>query len=363
MAQPQRDLTRTVLAALFIGGMLFASFTILSPFLPAVVWAATVVIASWPIMLHVEALFGHRRRPAVAVMTIALVVVFVVPFWFAIGTIVSHSGQIAGWAETIASFKVPLAPDWLAHLPLIGDRAAQTWNEAADSGLHDLAPRLTPYAGRVTNWFVAEVGNLGLLLVQVLLTVIIAGIMFQNGERAADLAVRFGGRLAGARGEAAVFLAGRAIRGVALAVVVTAVVQSLISGLAMGLAGVPFASILTALTFMMCVAQLGPSLVLVPVVIWMYATGQTAWASFMLVATIVVLGLDNVLRPILIRKGADVPILLILAGVIGGLLAYGLVGIFLGPTVLAVGYTLLQAWTDEDAEEAINAPPALPPAS
>jgi predicted PurR-regulated permease PerM len=202
----------------------------------------------------------------------------------------------------------------------------------------------------VTSWFAAEVGSLGLVLLQFLLTVVLAGIMYTHGEESADLVTRFGRRLAGDRGVAAVMLAGQAIRGVALAVVVTAVVQCLIAGVALGIAGVPLASVLTAVMFMLCVAQIGPTPVLVPATIWLYATGKTGWGTFLLVATVVVISLDNLLRPVLIKKGADLPILLILAGVIGGLLAFGLVGIFLGPAVLAVSYTLLQNWiVDEEA--------------
>jgi hypothetical protein len=134
---------------------------------------------------------------------------------------------------------------------------------------------------------------------------------------------------------------------VALGVGVTALVQSLLGGLGLAIAGVPFAPILTALMFMLCLAQLGPALVLVPAVVWLYWSDSTGWGTFLLVWTIFVGTMDNFLRPILIRKGADLPMLLILAGVIGGMLAFGLVGIFVGPVVLAVAYTLFDAWINE----------------
>jgi len=184
--------------------------------------------------------------------------------------------------------------------------------------------------------------------VQFLLTVIIAAIMYVGGERAAAAARRFGFRLAGERGEQSVQLAGQAIRSVALGVVVTAVAQSVLGGVGIALAGVPFAAVLTAIMFMLCIAQLGPLPVLVPVVIWLYWSGESGWGTFVLVWTIVVGSLDSILRPILIRKGAHLPLVLLLAGVIGGLIAFGLVGIFLGPVVLAVGYTLLQSWMAEE---------------
>jgi predicted PurR-regulated permease PerM len=125
---------------------------------------------------------------------------------------------------------------------------------------------------------------------------------------------------------------------------VTAIVQSVLSGISLAIAGVPFASLLSALILMLCIAQLGPSLVLFPAVGWMFWTGDTVWASFMLVCSVIIVALDNVLRPMLIKKGADLPLLLIFAGVIGGMLSFGLIGIFVGPVVLAVTYTLLEDW-------------------
>jgi predicted PurR-regulated permease PerM len=115
---------------------------------------------------------------------------------------------------------------------------------------------------------------------------------------------------------------------------------------------VPFAPILTAVMFMLCIAQLGPILVLAPAVIWLYWSGDSGWGTFLLVWTLLVGSLDNFLRPILIRKGADLPLLLILAGVIGGLIGFGLVGIFVGPVVLAVAYTLLESWLKDDRVKA-----------
>ena len=149
----------------------------------------------------------------------------------------------------------------------------------------------------------------------------------------------------------AVILAGQAIRGVALGVVVTAFIQSSIGAAALFITDVPYASILSALLFMLCIAQLGPALVLIPAVICMYSNGSTAAATLLLVLSVIAIGIDNVLRPILIRRGVDLPLLLILSGVIGGLMAFGLIGLFLGPTLLAVGYTLLNAWVAEVQEE------------
>ena len=347
-----RDITRTALAVLFIGVLIAFSFWILRPFLGAAVWATMIVVATWPVMLAIQARMWRKRALAVTVMTVALLLVLVVPFSLAIGTIVSNADRVAEWAKSLATFKVPPPPEWVGKLPLVGSKTVQAWEQVAAAGIEDLAAKAAPYAGSVTKWFVAEVGSFGLVFVQFLLTVVLAAIMYAKGESAAAAVRRFGRRLAGPRGESSVHLAGQAIRGVALGVVVTALAQSVVGGIGLAVAGIPFAAILTAVMFMLAIAQLGPILVLAPAVIWLYWSGSTGWGTFLLVWTVVVGTMDNFLRPILIKKGANLPLLLIFAGVVGGLTAFGLVGIFVGPVVLAVSYTLLEAWVNEEHDPA-----------
>jgi predicted PurR-regulated permease PerM len=195
------------------------------------------------------------------------------------------------------------------------------------------------------------VGGFGLVSVQFLLTIVISAIMYATGEDAARWVRRFGRRLAGDRGDNVVRLAGQAIRGVALGVVVTALVQSLLGGIGLAIAGVPFAAVLTAVMFMLALAQIGAVPVLVCALAWLWWKDATAWFVALLVWTLIVGSLDNVLRPILIKKGADLPLLLIFAGVIGGLFAFGLLGLFVGPVILAVTYMLLDAWVAEAPDE------------
>jgi predicted PurR-regulated permease PerM len=340
----QRDLAQITLGVLFIGGLIAATFWILRPFLPAVIWATMVVVATWPVMRKIEARLGGRRSLAVAVMTLCLLLVLIVPLSLAIATLVDNADHILGWSKLLAETRVPPPPDWIASLPVVGSKLQHFWQQFVAEGLQEFAARLAPYGKDIVGWFAAEIGSFGLVLFQFLLTVIIAAILYAGGEPAANWIKRFGVRLAGARGEDAVILASQAIRGVALGVVVTAVVQSVLGGIGLAIAGVPMAAVLTALMFMLCIAQIGPVLVLVPAVIWLYWSGDTGWGSFLLVWTLVVVSLDNVLRPYLIKKGADLPLLLIFAGVIGGLVTLGLVGIFIGPVVLAVAFTLIDAW-------------------
>lgn len=355
-----RDLTRTTLAVLFLGSLIGASFWVLRPFLGPAIWAAMIVVATWPLMQRLQRLLGGRRGLAVTLMSLLLLLLFVVPLVVAIGTLASNADQLVAWAKFAAAYEIPeKAPAWLAGLPLVGGLLSTLWEQAAAAGVRALAsqllPKITPYAGDLTRWFVAEVGSLGLLVLQFLLTVAIAALMYAQGESASGLVRRFAQRLAGERGGEAVQLAADAVRGVALGVGVTALVQSLLGGAALALAGVPAAGLLTALMFMLCIAQVGPAPVLVPAAIWMFYDGNTGWGLFVAITAVVAMTLDNVLRPLLIRMGADLPLLLIFAGVIGGLFAFGLVGIFVGPVVLAVGYRLLEAWMDEGAHGAMAA--------
>jgi predicted PurR-regulated permease PerM len=359
----RNDLARITFAVVFIGVLTAATLWVLRPFLGPAIWATMVVVATWGLMLRIQQKLWGKRTLAVVAMTVLLLLLFVVPLSGAIVTIVGNADELIDLAKGAADFHLPAAPPaWLLDFPLVGDVLARGWKQAAVLGFHDLLPKLSPYAGDVTRWFVAQVGSVGFLLLQFLITVVIAAVMYATGEDAAHLVRRFARRLGGERGAGVVDLAGGAIRGVALGVGVTAVVQALLTGVGLAIVGVPVAGVLTAVTFMLCIAQIGPVPVLLPAAIWAFWSGNTAGGIFLLVLTGVVTTLDNVLRPVLIRMGADLPLLLIFSGVIGGLLAFGLVGIFVGPVVLAVAYTLLEAWlADGEAQAAAPPEPLQPP--
>ena len=343
----QRDLTRTTLAILSILLLIAVSLWVLRPFLAATVWATMLVVATWPLLRGLERRFGGRRAPAVAAMTLAMLLLLVVPLWLAISTIVDHLEEIIAALRNFAASGVPAPPGWVETLPLIGSKLAGLWRDLADAGTQGLFTKVQPYAAQSGKWVLAEIGNLGTMLLQFLLVVLISAVLYAGGESAADKARRFGRRLAGERGEKSIVLAGQAIRGVALGVGVTAIVQSSLGGIGLAVAGVPFAPLWTAIMLMLCIAQIGPALILFPAVGWMFWTGDSAWGGGLLAWSLLVVSLDNFLRPLLIRKGADLPLLLIFSGVIGGLLGFGLVGIFVGPVALAVSYTLLDAWLAE----------------
>jgi predicted PurR-regulated permease PerM len=347
----QRDITRIFLAVLSIGALIGTSLWILQPFLGAAIWAVTIVTATWPLMISIQGRLWGRRSLAVAVMTVILLCILVVPLWLAIGTIVSNADWMAGWVKSLSNFEVPPPPAWVKSVPLLGGDFVKAWEKIAIAGVQDFVKKLAPYGGSALRWFISEVGGFGALVLQFLLTVVFAALLYANGEQVASRIKRFGRRLAGERGEISIRLAGQAVRGVALGVVVTALAQSVLGGIGLLIAQIPFAGVLTAVMFMLAIAQVGPLLVLAPAVGWLYWSGSTGWGTFLLIWTVVVGTMDNFLRPILIRRGADLPLLLIFSGVVGGLIAFGLIGIFVGPVVLAVAHTLLSAWVDEEIAE------------
>src|SRR5262245_10407844 len=348
------DVARTTLQLLALGALIAGSFWILRPFLVPLTWATIIVVATWPLLLRAQAWLWGKRSPAVAAMTITLLLILVVPLYFAIDTIVENAEQIANWSKSMATLTVQQPPAWLATVPVVGGKLVARWHQIAAASPDELFARLSPIVQTLVLWFVGQVGSVGLLLVQFLLTVIIAAILYANGETAARSADRFARRLVGPRGGSMLHLAAQAIRAVALGVVVTAVVQSGLAGIGLAIAGVPFVSILIALMFVLGIAQVGAWPVLIAATIWVYAMRGAVWGSGFLVWAIFCGALDNFLRPLLIKRGADLPFLLIFAGVIGGLIAFGVTGLFIGPVVLAVAYTLLVDWVSEGQQE----PPA-----
>jgi predicted PurR-regulated permease PerM len=189
------------------------------------------------------------------------------------------------------------------------------------------------------------------VVLQFFFTVIIAAILYARGESAAEGIISFARRLAGKQGVGAVLLAERTVRGVALSVVVTAFIQAAVGGLGLAIAGVPAAALLTAVMFMFCLAQVGPAVVLVPALVWVFWSDGILWGTILLVFSILTVALDYFVRPALIRKGANLSLVIIFVGVMGGLVAFGIIGLFIGPVVLAVAHALLNSWVSGEVED------------
>lgn len=355
MTEPRsNDLVRIVFAIIFICGLIGASLWIVKPFLMAIIWATMIVIPTWPILLFLQKRLRNKRSLAVAAMSLLLLGFVFVPLLAAVGAVVNSADAISAKFTELEHAQIPPPPAWVGGIPLIGAKAAATWQGFAGDGLKDLVTTLTPYTNAIVTWLKASVGGIGRAFIQFILTVIVAAVLYSNGEMAADRVCRFARRLGGDKAENAVQLAGKAVKSVALGVVVTAVAQSVISGIGLAIAGVPFPAVLTVVMLILCIAQIGPLPVLAVCVAWLYSTGDNSWGTFLLVWTIVFGPMDNIVRPILIRKGVDLPMLLIFTGVIGGLITMGMIGLFVGPVILAVSHTLLESWIDgpKDAAQA-----------
>jgi len=354
VAKPPSDIARSTLAVLFIGLLIASSLWILRPFLFPLAWAIMIVVATWPFMLRVQRKFWNKRWIAVVVMSIGLLLLLVLPLSFAIVTIMERTGDVVGLLDSLNTFRMGDPPAWFEKIPLISNALIERWQHLAGISHQELSAKLAPYVNATLKWFVAQVGAMGTLVLNFCLMIILSAVLYSQGENAADLVCSFARRLAGNRGQEATVLSAAAIRSVALGVVGTAIVQSALGGLGLVAAGVPAVTLLFAVMMMLCIAQIGPGLVLFSSVIWLYWSGENTWASILLAWSFLVAISDNFLRPFLIRKGADLPIILIITGVIGGLVAFGVIGLFIGPVVLAVTYTLLLAWIN-GAERRVEA--------
>jgi predicted PurR-regulated permease PerM len=348
---PPHDLTHTVLSVLFIGILIVSSFWVMRPFLMPLIWAAVIVIATWPVFEKLKARLGGRHGLAVAAMAVAILLIIIVPITFAVVTIAGYAGDMSARVSSLSTLSQAGPPDWVSRIPLAGDKIATRWRAMAALSAEDRTAAIVPYVKTAAQWFVAKAGTIGMAMLNFFLTVIIATILYANGMTVRKGILAFAGRLAGRRGEDVVVLAAKAVRGVVLGVVGTALIQAALGGAGVFVTGVPAAALLTAIMLMLCLAQLGPFLVLVPAVIWVYWSGHPVAGTVLLVIAVVAGTIDNVVRPLLIRKGVELPLLLIFSGVIGGLIAFGVVGLFIGPMVLAVTHTLLKEWVASGTSE------------
>ena len=344
-----KGLTHTVLALLFMIMLIVATFWVMHLFLASILWATMIVVSTWPLMLKVQARLWGKRPLAALVMTLSLLMVVVLPFLFAILAIVGNYEEIIGGIRSLASFTVPPPPHWISSIPIVGEKAVNQWQHVITIGPEGVSAYLTPYAGKALGWFVAVSGSAGKMFVQFFLTVFISAILYLRGDEAISWLPRFARRIAGRQGEESLILAAKAIRAVAFGVVGTAVIQALLAGLGLAISGVPGAGILTMLVFMFCLAQVGPMPVLIPAVIWLFWKDQNAWGVALGVWMLFLGAIDNVITPWLTKKGVDLPQLVVFTGVVGGLLVFGIIGLFVGPVVLAITYTLLDAWVAGEA--------------
>lgn len=342
------DLPQKLFTLMFFGLMILACFWVVQPFILGFAWAGMVVIATWGLMLRIQKMLWGRRSLAVLAMTLILLLVFILPISLLISSVLENSGPVIAWLSS-GHIEIPQM-EWLHNVPYIGDKLSDSYHKMITGGGTAMMARIQPYIGRTTSFFVAQAGHFGRLMVHLALMLLFSILLYWRGERVGQGIRHFAYRLAGRRGDAVVILASQAIRAVALGVVVTALLQGVVGGIGLAISGIPYATILTVVMILCCLIQIGPLLVLVPAIIWLYWSGDTTWGTVLLVWSCVVATMDSFVRPMLIRLGADLPMLIILSGVIGGLVAFGMIGLFIGPVVLAVSYRLVSVWMHEAPE-------------
>jgi predicted PurR-regulated permease PerM len=337
----ERGLALAVVALVLLGIL-----AVLRPFATAILFGAILAIAAWPLRNALIAR-GMGRGTAAALMLLVVLVVVVVPLLLIAPGLV---GAIRGSTGVVqaALISAPLDPPaWVGDLPLVGDKAEALWRQVL--GARDnLGPLIEPYADRIQSLLLDVAGGLADSALQILLALIVATMLWSQGEAIVEALADSASRLGGETGVDALYTAGAAVRAVAYGVVGTAAAQGLLAGIGYAAAGLPAPALLGFLTLVFSVTQiLGPLVVVMwaGAAWWLYDGGQTGWAIFMaLWGLIIVSGSDNILRPMLIKRGVEMPLSLIILGVFGGFVAFGFLGLFIGPVLLAVGLVMLRAW-------------------
>jgi predicted PurR-regulated permease PerM len=348
--------TLSVDAAIRIGLLallLYWSWQVIGPFVSIALWSAIMTVALYPLFDWLAGLLGSRRLAAALITLLCLMIVVGPVTWLGFGLI--HTVEFAMREINSETSFIPLPDESVKNWPLIGEQAYQLWTLAATdlkSVLVEAAPMLKPFGGSALN--IAGTVVLGLL--QFVAAIVVAGFLYTPGPQLARSLGAMLRRIFGERSEDMLKLAGGTIRNVSRGVVGIAVVQSFLAGLGFLAAGLPAAGFFTFLALVLGIIQIGPTILLVPIVIWSWTTMQTVNALIFTGYMIAVGLVDNVLRPLVLARGLTTPMPIILIGVVGGTIAYGISGLFLGPIVLAVTWQLLVAWTQEDVVDKAEGP-------
>ena len=326
--------------------LIYWSFILLRPFIPVLVWSVVLTVALYPIFDWLSSHLGHRPRIAAIVTTLIVLAVFLAPAtWLGIGL----AGALSKISDQLTSgnLVLPAPPDSVRNWPLIGNQFYEFWSNASinlQATLRDIAPHLKPLAGPI----LAIAGSAGTGTIKFILSVIVAGFLFLPGPRLAASIRNNLARIVPEQSKDFMALAGATIRTVAQGVIGVAVLQSLLAGVGLKVAGVPHAGVLAFAVLVLGIVQIGSAPILFPVIIWVW-TVKEAGAAVLITIYLVLVGLsDNAMKPLLMARGMSTPVLVIFMGVLGGTLAHGIVGLFVGPIILAVAWELLAAWSRDE---------------
>ena len=318
---------------------------VLQPFVTALLCAAIVCFSTWPVYQRLEHRLGGRRTLAALMMTLLLIVVVVLPLALLALTLADNVTALVGQVRTLFADGLPKPPDWVASLPLVGEGVDGWWRELATNE-EKLSEVLKKVAQPVQQGLLSAGLILGEGVLQLSLTAFIAFFFYRDGAALMTSAKSAAHRVAGVLAPGLLQTIGGTIQGVVYGVVGTAIAQGLVAFIGFLIAGVPGAALLGFLTFLLSMVPVGPPLLWGGAVVWLALKSSTGWAIFMAIwGFFLISGIDNVIKPLLISRGSSLPFLLVMLGVFGGVFAFGFVGIFLGPTLLAVGYSMARLWT------------------
>jgi predicted PurR-regulated permease PerM len=356
-AEDEKFVAKALEATIRIGLVVLLAawcFEIVRPFIIPLIWGIIIAIAAHPGYRRLRAALGGRS--ALAATTFALIALagLIVPAVLLAGTLVETAQAIAHDLSE-GTIKVPPPPESVASWPVIGKPLAQFWLLASvnfGQALTEIGPHFKPF-GR---WLLAAAAGTGLGILQFIMAIVIAAVFLARAHFSHELARAIARRLAGERGTEYAELAGATIRSVARGILGVALIQSLLAGLGFLAVGLPAAGFLALLCLLLAVIQIGAGPIVVPVIIYVFATADTLTAILFLAWSTMVVLSDNILKPMLIGRGVQVPLIIIFVGAIGGLMTSGIVGLFVGAVVLALGYTLFLAWL-QGGSVAATAPP------
>jgi predicted PurR-regulated permease PerM len=334
------------LAALVVGCLV-----VLLPFVTALLMAVILTYSTWPLYARLRKSVGGRRNLAAGLMMLAACLILIGPFVFVAFSLADSASEIVDAVRKAFENGPPALPAWISGLPLVGEPLVKYWQNLSHDGGH-LLENLKGLISPARSVLVAGGGMLFAGLMQLGLAVLVAFFLYRDGEAAAAKIERMTSRLGGARGRHLLNIAGSTVTSVVYGILGTALAQGVVAGIGFLIAGVPGAVLLGFATFFLSVVPVGPPLIWIPATIWLFVQGSTGWAIFMgLWGLLVVSMVDNVLKPMIISHGSNLPFMLVLLGVLGGAAAFGFVGIFLGPTLLAVGYRMVNEWVDGEIAE------------
>ena len=334
------------LAALVIGCLV-----VLMPFVTALLLAVILTYSTWPVYVRLRQSVGGRKNLAAGLMMLVACLILIAPFVFVAASLADSASELIDALRKFFENGPPALPAWIAGLPLVGDTAVTYWQALShDSGrlLEELKGLIAP----AKSVLVAGGGILFAGLLQLGLAVLVAFFLYRDGEAAADKIRRITGRIGGERGRHLLNVACSTVISVVHGILGTALAQGALACVGFLIADVPGAALLGLATFFLSVVPVGPPLIWIPAMLWLFVQGSAGWAIFMgLWGLLVVSMVDNVLKPMIISHGSHLPFMLVLLGVLGGAAAFGFVGIFLGPTLLAVGYRMVNEWVDGKVEK------------